>query len=200
MAGLDALLGASVEAVRRSGALESGAIMAVVSAVRVDGTVDCARADDLYPSVRILSGYQAPAVGDRVELLRTVGGWVCLGALQSATPAPQWITAALAGGYTTDGNANGVVQYRRYVDRGTPYVEWSGGLSWTTSGTPPNGGVFFTVPAAFRPTSLRSVAAAAGGVCTKVDFTAAGACTVIIPSGSALTTWCSLNNVRYRID
>lgn len=85
MSGLDGLLNASVDAVKRSGVLESNAFMATVSVVNSDGTVDVTRAGDTYPSVRVLSSYQAPAVGHSVELLRSAGGWVCIGSLRTTT-------------------------------------------------------------------------------------------------------------------
>ncbi|AUG87283.1 hypothetical protein HOS59_gp19 [Streptomyces phage Rowa] len=85
MAGLDSLLTASVDAVKKSGALEQNALMATVSVVNSNGTVDCTRAGDTYPSVRVLSSYQAPAVGHSVELLRSAGGWVCIGSLRTTT-------------------------------------------------------------------------------------------------------------------
>lgn len=88
MAGVDALLNASVNAVKKSGALEGNALMATVSVVNSNGTVDCTRAGDTFPSVRVLSGYQVPTVGDSVELLRSAGGWLCVGKLMT-THAPQ---------------------------------------------------------------------------------------------------------------
>ena len=105
MSGLDALLNASVDAVRKSGMLEANAMMGTVSAVNTDGTVDVDRAGDLYASVRVLSGYMQPAVGDRVELLRSAGGWVCIGKLmQSSAPVIQsgTFTQAGAGGQWTN--------------------------------------------------------------------------------------------------
>ncbi|MFE1763099.1 hypothetical protein ACFW81_02585 [Streptomyces angustmyceticus] len=198
MAGLDSLLGASVDAVKRSGAIENSALMATVAMVNTDGTVDVSRAGDTYPSVRLLTGYLMPTVGDSVEIIKTAGGWVCVGRLQTVTPTPQWVSVTLASGYTNNGNSNGTVQYRRIVDHGSVFVEWCGGMSWTTSGTPANGGTFYTMPSGFRPLSRRSVAAAAGGVPVKVDFGTDGICSIVAPSG--VTTWCSVNGVRYRID
>lgn len=88
MSGLDGLLNASVDAVKRSGALESNALMATVSVVNSNGTVDVTRAGDTFPSVRVLSGYMVPTVGDSVELLRSAGGWVCVGKVMT-TNAPR---------------------------------------------------------------------------------------------------------------
>jgi hypothetical protein len=84
---IDAIIQSSVDAVKASGALESGALMGVVSAVGTDGTVTVTRGADVYPKVRLLSGYNNPAVADTVEMLKTVGGWVCLGRLRTAPVA-----------------------------------------------------------------------------------------------------------------
>jgi hypothetical protein len=198
MAAVDKLLGAAVQSVKTSGLLESMARMGVVSAVNSDGTVDVSRSGDVFPSVRLLTGYASPTVGDSVQMVKTMGGWVCVGAYQTATPSPQWVSASLVSGYTNSGNGNGTVQYRRIVDHGSTFIEWCGGMSWATSGSPPNSGQFFTMPSGFRPLSKRSVSAAAGGVTTKIDFNADGTCVIIPPTG--VTTWCSVNGVRYRID
>jgi hypothetical protein len=98
MSGLDKLLGASVDAVKRSGALEGNALMATVSVVNSGGTVDVTRAGDTYPNVRLLSGYLVPNVGDSVELLRSAGGWVCIGkVMTSSGPRIQTGTAVTPG-------------------------------------------------------------------------------------------------------
>jgi hypothetical protein len=87
MAAVDKLLGAAVQSVKTSGLLESMARMGVVSAVNSDGTVDVSRAGDVFPSVRLLSGYESPVVGDTVQMVKTMGGWVCVGRL-AASSAP----------------------------------------------------------------------------------------------------------------
>lgn len=84
MPGLESLLNASVDAVKKSGALESNALMATVSVVNSGGTVDVTRAGDTFPTVRRLVSYASPAVGDSVLILRTAGGWVCLGKLATS--------------------------------------------------------------------------------------------------------------------
>ena len=78
MPGLDSILGASVDAVKRSGAIENSALMATVSVVNSGGTVDVTRAGDTFPSCRRAASYTSPAVGDLVLILRAAGGWVCL--------------------------------------------------------------------------------------------------------------------------
>lgn len=82
---VDVLVDATVNAVSNAGVVEDNARMAVVEAVHDDGTLDATMDDGIVPSVRILSGYYSPSVGDIVELLRTVGGWVCLGALRTTS-------------------------------------------------------------------------------------------------------------------
>jgi hypothetical protein len=90
MPGIDRVLNASVDAVAKSGLLEGNALMATVSVVNLDGTLTVTRADDTYESVRVLSGYLKPTVGDTVELLRSAGGWVCVGKLMTtSTPRIQ---------------------------------------------------------------------------------------------------------------
>lgn len=105
MAAIDVILNASVDSVKRSGLMESGAMMGTVTAVADDGTVGVERAGDTYPRVRVLSGYERPTVGDRVELLRSAGGWVAVGKvmthsaplIQSGTvQTPAWPSGTLA--------------------------------------------------------------------------------------------------------
>lgn len=80
----DRLVNAVIRKVQESGVLWSGVQMATVSAVGTDGTITVTRDSDTFPRVRLLGSY-APLVGDRVEIMRTLGGWVCLGPLQAAT-------------------------------------------------------------------------------------------------------------------
>lgn len=81
---LDTILNAAVDAVKRSGLLESIARMGTVSALHgSNGTVDVTRPDGTYLGVRVLSSYPSPAVGDRVIVIRTMGGWVCVGKVLS---------------------------------------------------------------------------------------------------------------------
>lgn len=124
MSGLDILLGASVEAVKKSGALEDTALMAAVSAVNADGTVDVTRAGDTYPAVRLLNDY-APVAGDLVQILKGRGGWVCLGR-QATADLSAWTPLPLATGWTAFGSpyappayrvmANGFVALRGMAD------------------------------------------------------------------------------------
>ncbi|MFI7009962.1 hypothetical protein [Streptomyces sp. NPDC050145] len=98
MTSVDRLIEAVLQQVRGSGMLEAGAMMGVVTAVGSDGTATVSRGSDIFPRVRLLAG-DVPAVGDRVELLRTAGGWVCLGALRrNSAPRVQSGTSSTPGG------------------------------------------------------------------------------------------------------
>ena len=82
----DKLVSAVIAKIKNSGLLESGTFMATVTAVNFNGTITVSRGSDTFPDVRLLSGFVSPKVGDRVEIMRTLGGWVCLGMIQSTTP------------------------------------------------------------------------------------------------------------------
>lgn len=193
----DRLVNAVIKKVKDSGLLWSGVLMGTVSAVGADGTITVARGADTYPSVRLLASV-APSVGAYVEIMRTLGGWVCLGVVQSATPV--WTSVTPASGYTNNGNSNGALQYRVFSLAGSRHVEWCGGVSWSTNGSPPNSGVICTVPANARPTVTRSLPCAAGSDVVKVDFTSNGNVQIVQRASSTLSNWCSLNGCIYRID
>jgi hypothetical protein len=59
--------------------------MGSVSVVNSNGTVDVTRAGSTYPNVRLLTGY-VPFVGDVVQILKSRGGWVCLGRQETSVP------------------------------------------------------------------------------------------------------------------
>lgn len=82
MPAIDQVVNAAVEGVKKSGLMESGALLGIVSTSPTGGTVSVTRGADSYPKVRLLSGYAA-VVGDLVLILKTNGGWVCLGKLAS---------------------------------------------------------------------------------------------------------------------
>jgi len=81
----DRLVSAVLRKVKQSGLLESGVLKATVSAVNPGGTVTVTRGADTYPKVRLLSGYSTPKVGDAVQIMRTVGGWVCVGKVRTSS-------------------------------------------------------------------------------------------------------------------
>lgn len=119
---------------------------------------------------------------------------------QPLEPSVDWTAVSIASGYTNNGNAQGNVRYRKIMIAGVPHMQWRGGVSWTTSGTPPNSAYPLTaaVPAAFRPARLVSVPIAAGGVDIKADFQTGGLLRLITSAG--LTTWASLTGVQYPLD
>lgn len=81
MLAIDSIIAAVLDAVQKSGILTSNTLMATVTVVNSNGTVQVERAGDTYPKVRRLASYSAPAVGDVVEIMKTNGGWICLGEL-----------------------------------------------------------------------------------------------------------------------
>ncbi|MCT9090584.1 hypothetical protein N4G70_17225 [Streptomyces sp. ASQP_92] len=121
-------------------------------------------------------------------------------AWQALEPSVGWTAVTLASGYTNNGNAQGPVRYRRIDIAGVPHMQWRGGVSWATSGTPPNNAypLAAAVPAAARPANLVSVPIAAGGVDIKADFQTGGLLRLIPSTG--LTVWASLTGVQYPLD
>ncbi|MFJ7902369.1 hypothetical protein ACIQ6V_18065 [Streptomyces sp. NPDC096198] len=121
-------------------------------------------------------------------------------AWQPLAPSVGWTTVALASGYTNNGNGQGPVRYRRIDIAGVSHMQWRGGVSWTTSGTPPNSAqpLAAAVPAAARPANLASVPIAAGGVPIKADFQTSGVLRLITATG--VTTWASFTGVQYPLD
>lgn len=81
MAAIDLIVREAIDGVKKSGALEAGALLATVTGWGpVSGTIAVARGADTYPQVRYLTSY-APSGGDLVLIFKTTGGWVCLGKL-----------------------------------------------------------------------------------------------------------------------
>jgi hypothetical protein len=123
-----------------------------------------------------------------------------------AAGAQAWTTPTLASGYGHNGNANGNIQYRLVNLFGEATVMWRGGMTVTySSDSPVNGGNFLStaLPAAVRPTSLRTVTAACSAVSSeslsvKVDFQPDGGVR-IVTQGGVTPPWVSLNNVMYSL-
>lgn len=214
---VDRLLDAVLKRVKDSGLLWSGTVMGTVSAVGTDGTVTVTRGSDTYPKVRLLSGYTSPAVSDTVEIMRTLGGWVCMGAIQTTNPASTWTTVSMASGFSSNGNGNGTVQYRVVQVAGGKLVEWRGGIGITySSNSIQNGGNFLAsaLPTSARPLSLRTAtvacsASSSSSLSLKVDFKTDGTTGIVGTTTSTTDAyatpiirppWLSLNGVRYSID
>ncbi|MCX5202498.1 hypothetical protein OG897_13700 [Streptomyces sp. NBC_00237] len=168
--------------------------MATVASVAADGTI--ATTDGI--SARRDEAYQAPAVADVIVLeVSGSGSWVARGRLASTTaPTGEWVTPALGAGYTA---LLGTPQYRMVVIAGQTWIQWRGGVQWTTSGTPPLTGNILAaaLPVAYRPTGQRTLPIAAGGAVVKLDATAAGQLQIINTTAGGLTTWVSLHGVQY---
>lgn len=192
MAGpIDTIIQASVDTVRRTGVAESGVLMANVSAVGTDGTVTVTRGADTYPLVRILSGYTNPAVGDVVEILRTSGGWVCLGSLLTYNPG-QWKTLTLNSGWTAF-SGYAVPAYRRSSD-GMVYMR---GLAQKTSGATAGASVC-TLPAEAIPASKRRfVAQVSGSLYASLTIGTDG--TVVIGDFAGSAGWATLDPAIYSL-
>lgn len=204
---VDATLDAAVAAVRSSAAAGANWQVATVASVATDGTITVTTSTGTVPSVRLVC--DPMHVADTVVVSQNAAGnWVCNGKLRTAADGTDWTTASLVSGFSHNGNGNGTVQYRRVLMAGALFVQWRGGLQWTSSGgsapwTLPNAGTFFTVPSGFIALSRRSVPAAMqvqGTTLTgKVDFNTDGTCTIVSQS-SINPLWLSLNSVLYSID
>ncbi|GGY27899.1 hypothetical protein [Streptomyces xanthochromogenes] len=121
-------------------------------------------------------------------------------AWQTLDPVIGWTAPVLAAGYTNNGNSQGNIRYRRITLGGVPFLQLRGGVSWATSGTPPNSSNLLGVvlPANCRPVALTSVPIAAGGVDIKLDAQPSGQLRLVASTG--LTTWAALSGVQYPLD
>ncbi|WP_327703644.1 hypothetical protein OG530_19330 [Streptomyces decoyicus] len=126
-----------------------------------------------------------------------------------------WVIPTLGTGYTTGdltttGNLNGPIRYRRFLDRGTWYLEWDGGANRSAgaqttnilaatlaSGTPgfrPAGRASFTI--ARNATSAAGEASAISSC--KVDFNQDGTVGLVsATAGATEVSWFSLRGIRY---
>ncbi|MCR8576460.1 hypothetical protein [Streptomyces sp. Isolate_219] len=192
MAAIDRVIGAAVDSVKKSGVLEAGALMATVSVVNSDGTVTVTRGDDTYPKVRLLSGYRDPAAGDTVQILKTTGGWVCVGELRTTNPNT-WTTLTLAANWSPFGGAYGAPSYRVNGD-GTVSLSGMAGRSPTIAAP----STVLTLPVAIRPPfKQRFVTQVSSSAYAALDVNTDG--TVVIGDYSGNAGWASLEPARYRI-
>ncbi|MFM9589920.1 hypothetical protein ACKI1J_14645 [Streptomyces scabiei] len=131
--------------------------------------------------------------------------WV---AIASGTQA--WTNVSLAAGFSNNGNSNGNLQYRVVNLFGESTLMLRGGINVTYSGSPSviaNGGVVTNtaLPAAARPTSLRSLTGACSttnsdALSVKIDITTAGHIQIVGTTSATATPkiqppWVSFNGV-----
>lgn len=107
----DSLMSATLEHVRKSGALTENCRMGEVSAVGTDGTITVSAAGETLPRVRLLSSYPEPTVGALVSILRGSGGWICLGA--HIDYATSWQYPTLSSQFVQHGGGFEDARYRR---------------------------------------------------------------------------------------
>jgi hypothetical protein len=128
--------------------------------------------------------------------------WVVVAAGTSA-----WTTPTLATGFTADGNSNGTPQYRIVNLFGEQSVMWRGGVNLPYTGsTINNTGLILNaaLPAAARPSSLRTVTAACSAASStslslKIDFQTDGQVKVVGTGTGITPPWISLNNITYSL-
>jgi hypothetical protein len=135
--------------------------------------------------------------------------WVVLAAGSSA-----WSTISMASGYSHDGNSNGSAQYRIVNLFGELSVMLQGGINVPYTGSPStigNAGILNStpLPAAARPGSLRTVAAACSQVnsfsnTVKLDAQADGYLRIVGTTSSTAANriqppWVSLNGLFYSL-
>lgn len=148
------------------------------------------------------AGMTAFLTTDKLLTVYDGTAWVVVAAGTSA-----WTTPTLQGSFTGDGNSNGTPQYRIVNLFGEQSVMWRGGVNLTYSGSAINNtGLILSsaLPAAARPSSLRTVTAACSAATStslslKVDFQTDGQVKVV-GTGSGITPpWISLNNITYSL-
>lgn len=176
---------------------------AVVATVGTDGTITTVDGITALRDER----YQAPAPGDVIRIsIASNGSAVAEGRLaDAAAPAGTWVSPALAAGYTNGASSTpvlGNVQYRKVSIGGVVFVQWRGGCSWTTSGTPPLTGLILSVvlAATYRPATQRTQAIGCGGAVVKFDAQPSGAMQIVVPGAITITTWASFHGVSYTLD
>ncbi|MFJ2717401.1 hypothetical protein [Streptomyces sp. NPDC087437] len=144
---------------------------------------------------------------DGTDLRRYTGSAVETMAKVETVP---WITPSLATGYAHNGNSNGNVRYRSYVDRGTRYMEWDGGAS-RVAGTQTTNILNAVLAAQYRPADRASLVTARNSTSiagvsgsshafhsVKVDFNQDGTVSLVSAEGGATeTVWFSLKGLRY---
>ena len=164
---------------------------------------------------RCMEWYSAPAIGDVIRIDQSSSGnWVAMGRLASAGGA-SWTTPTLGTGYTqgnftTTGNLNGPIRYRKINVQGTWFMEWDGAAN-RANGAQVANILSAALAAAYRPagrasfviarnaTSITGVAASTSVFHSlKIDFEMDGTVPLIsATAGDVETNWFSLRGIRY---
>ena len=129
--------------------------------------------------VRFLGSY-SPQVNDNALIVKQGTDLFALGTI-AVIPAPEdpgWTAPALSAGFTTNGNNNGNVEFRKVFDNGAWKMQWRGSVAHTGTNT-----AITTVIAGFRPSVRRSITVArddgGGANVVKVDFNTDGTVTLV---------------------
>ncbi|MEU3686979.1 hypothetical protein [Streptomyces narbonensis] len=192
MAAIDLVVNAAVENVKKSGVIESGTLLGTLTSIGAGGTLQVERGSDVYPRVRLLSGYDAPAVGDLVQILKTSGGWVCLGRLMTRNPSA-WTPLTLASGWTNFGGAYPVCGYRVNSEG---FVRLRGLADHAGIAGP---ATVLTLPAEIRPSAKsRFTTEVASGLFAALDVNTNGTVTINDFTGNA--SWAALDVAMYYLN
>lgn len=148
------------------------------------------------------AGMTAFLTTDKLLTVYDGTAWVVVAAGTSS-----WTTPTLNASFSGDGNSNGTVQYRIVNLFGEQYAMWRGGVNLTYSGsTINNTGLILNsaLPAAARPSSLRTVAAACSVATSsshslKIDFQTDGQVKVVGTGTGVTPPWVSLNGITYSL-
>ncbi|MEU7243414.1 hypothetical protein [Streptomyces sparsogenes] len=185
----------AVERKARSAVQQQSAswMLASVTAVGTDGTVDITTATGPVVGVRRLRSYAAPQVGDVVKVARNpAGNWVVVDA--TASSADAWQPLTLSAGFTWTGVAGDPVPSAAKDALGM--VVLSGmitptGLSTSTST------VFATLPAGIRPQWRGACLTVGDAASVRIYINTGGSISARLVVGNA-PTWISLDGARCR--
>lgn len=160
---------------------------AVVTAVDPSGmpptaTIALSGSSTPVAGIRFLSSY-TPVVSDTVQVLKQSNSILILGHAADTNTTTEtdggWQTPTLASGFTSNGNSNGDIKYRRVMDNGVWKMQWKGSLAHT-SGTTILG---TALGADYRPSAKRSILVSrdvqGGSNDCQIDFNTDGTMTLV---------------------
>ncbi|MFE5159146.1 hypothetical protein ACFRNT_11540 [Streptomyces sp. NPDC056697] len=170
-------------------------LLATVSAVGTDGTVDITTATGPVQGVRRLRAYRQPQVGDVVKVARNAAGnWVVVGSLAAGDPS--WQPLTMASGFSWNGGPTDPFPQCRLTDDGL--LQLSGIIKGAaTSGATTQ---IATLPAGvstslwIRGVAMTSIVANHAGV----GISPAGAVNIYPTTTHTASTWVQLDGVMGR--